>query len=64
MQSGITVGSVIEVKHGGTVALGKVRRIGAVARDPRTMFAWAMLTLDVRGDCVYAAAREDELASP
>lgn len=57
----IEVGATIRVRIGDEVKPAKVRRIGSLEYAAGSRHRWAMLTLDVGGECMYAAARENEL---
>lgn len=49
----------IDVSYRGTVAVGKVRRIGSMQAN-----GWAMVTLDVAGEQAFVPLREIEIANP
>lgn len=57
MLKDLTEGMIIKTKNGD----GKIRKIGPVQRSENSRYSWAMLTLDINGQTVYCAAREDEL---
>jgi hypothetical protein len=63
VRTNLAVDSVIQVQVNNELRSAKVRRVGTLQYSTTSPYRWAVLTLDIGGECAYAVAREDELAS-